>query len=118
MTTAGMRGVRNLLAAAALLWLAPGCGGEPAPEPPGTIARDVFVNTYVELRMAAIHSPDGRVSSPVKEGILEAGGITEADLLAFVDAHGPRPRFMADVWGEIDDTLRALRTQEATPAPP
>ena len=114
MTAARTREMRTLLGAV-LLWLAPGCGGEQAPEPSGTITRDAFVGTYVELRMAAVQSPDGRVTSAAKEEILEARGITEADLLEFAAAHGPRVQFMADVWGEIDDTLRALRTREDAP---
>ena len=104
----GMRG----LPGAGLLCLSLACGGEQASEAAGSIPRDVFVGTYVELRMAALHSPDGRVSPEAKAEILEAKGVTEADLLEYVDAHGERVQFMVEVWAEIDDTLRALRTED------
>ena len=99
-----------------LLCLLFACGGEQASEAAGTIPRDVFVGTYVELRMAALHSLDGRVSPEVKGEILEANGVTEADLLDYVDIHGARVQFMVEVWAEIDDTLRTLRTED-DPAP-
>ena len=109
------RGVRKLLGGA-LLWTMFACGGEQAPEAAGTISRDVFVGTYVELRMAALHSPDGRVGPEAKAEILEAKGVTEADLLEYVDVHGARVQFMVEVWAEIDDSLRSLRTED-DPAP-
>ena len=99
-----------------LMCIMAACGGQPPEESSQTIARDVFIGTYAELRMAALRSPDGRVSPQAKEEILEANGVTEDDLLEFVDAHGPRVQFMVEVWGEIDDTLRALRTEAADPA--
>ncbi len=109
------RGVGNLLGGG-LLCLLLACGGEQAPEAAGTISRDAFVGTYVELRLAALHSPDGRVSPEAKAEILEAKGVTEADLLEYVDVHGARVQFMVEVWAEIDDTLRSLRTEEPAPA--
>jgi len=109
------RGVRKFLTVG-LLCLLFACGGDQAPGAAGTISRGVFVDTYVELRMTALHSPDGRVSPEAKAEILEAKGVTEADLLHYVDVHGTRLQFMVEVWAEIDDTLRALRTQD-DPAP-
>lgn len=109
------RGARKFLGGG-LLCLLLACGGEQAREPAGTISRDVFVATYVELRMTALRSPDGRVSPEAKAEILEAKGVTEADLLDYVNVHGARLQFMVEVWAEIDDTLRALRTDD-DPAP-
>ena len=109
------RGVRKFLAGG-LLCLLFACGGDQAPDAAGTISRDVFVGTYVELRTAALHSPDGRVGPEAKAEILESNGVTEADLLDYVDVHGARLEFMVEVWAEIDDTLRALRTED-DPAP-
>lgn len=115
MTPSRAGGARRLLEGG-LLCLLFACGGDQAPGAAGTISRDVFVDTYVELRMTALHSPDGRVSPEAKAEILEARGVTEADLLDYVDVHGARLQFMVEVWAEIDDTLRALRT-ENDPAP-
>ena len=109
------RRLRKLMGSG-LLWGMFACGGEPAPEVAETISRDVFVGTYVELRMAALHSPDGRVSPEAKAEILEEKGVSEADLMQYLDIHGARVQFMVEVWAEIDDTLRALRTEE-DPAP-
>ena len=115
MTLVTARATRALVKSS-LLWATLACGGEQAPEAAGTISRDIFVGTYVELRMAALHSPDGRVSPEAKAEILEARGITEADLLDYIDVNGVRVQFMVEVWAEIDDTLRALRTEDE-PAP-
>ncbi|MYC97668.1 MAG: hypothetical protein F4X13_00230 [Gammaproteobacteria bacterium] len=115
MTPSRADGARRLLEGG-LLCLLFACGGDQAPGATGTISRDVFVDTYVELRMTALHSPDGRVSPEAKAEILESNGVTEADLLQYVDIHGARLQFMVEVWAEIDDTLRALRT-ENDPAP-
>lgn len=109
------RGVRKFLTGGLLCFVF-ACGGERASEAAGTISRDVFVGTYVELRAAALHSPDGRVGPDAKAEILESNGVTEADLLQYVDVHGTRLQFMVEVWAEIDDTLRALRTAD-DPAP-
>ena len=115
MRPATARGVRWLLGGG-LVCLLLACAGEPASEAAETIPRDVFVDTYVELRLTALRSPDGRVGAAAREEILEAKGVTEADLLGFVGVHGSRVRFMVEVWAEIDDTLRALRTEDSAPA--
>lgn len=115
MRPASARGARRLVGCG-LLFLLFACGGEQAPEAAGTISRDVFVGTYVELRTAALHSPDGRVGPEARAEILAANGVTEADLLEYVDVHGARVQFMVEVWAEIDDTLRSLRTED-DPAP-
>ncbi len=109
-----LSGMRNF-AASALLCALVACGGEQPSETPETIAREIFVETYVELRLAALRAPDGRISQSARDEILAAAGVSDADLLEFVDAHAPRVQFMVDVWGEIDDTLRVLRTREANP---
>lgn len=107
-------GVRRILRGG-LLCILFACGGEPAPEAAETIPRDVFVGTYVELRLSALRSPDGRVSPEARAEILEAKGVSEADLLEFVDVYGARVPFIVEVWAEIDDTLRSLRTQDPAP---
>lgn len=111
MRPAAARGLRMLLGGG-LPCLLLACGGEQAPEVAETIPRDVFVDTYVELRMTALHSPDGRVGAAAKAEILEGRGVTEADLLEYVDVHGARVQFMVEVWAAIDDTLRSLRTED------
>ena len=108
--------MRNVAAGAFLCALA-ACAGERTPETPDTISRDAFVGTYVELRMAALRSPDGRVDPSHRDEILAAAGVTDADMLEFVDVNARRVQLMVEVWGEIDDTMRVLRTREATPAP-
>ena len=115
MTPSRAGGARRLLKGG-LLCLLFACGGDQARDAAGTISRDVFVGTYVELRTAALHSPNGRVDPEAKAEILESNGVTEADLLDYVDVHGARLEFMVEVWAEIDDTLRALRTED-DPAP-
>lgn len=109
------RAVRNLLGGG-LVCILFACGETPAPEAADMISREAFVDTYVELRQRALRSPDGRISPSARDEVLEAKGVTEADLIEFVDAYGERVPFMVEVWAEIDDSLRSLRTQETTPA--
>lgn len=110
-----MTRMRNL-AAGTLVCVTAACVGEQTPSADAAITRDAFVEVYVELRMAALQSPEGRISESEREEILAGASLTEEDLLEFIDMHARRLEHMAEVWGEIDDTLRVLRTREANPA--
>ena len=94
-----MRRARALLAAA---FLAAGCshgGAEP------TIDRQTFIDTYVELRLAVLLSPEGILSDADRERILARHGVTAEDLVRFTEVRGSDPDFMLGVWSEVSSRL-------------
>lgn len=72
---------------------------------PETITREVFIDTYVDLRMTALNSQDQRVDSAGREQILAEHGVTADDLTLFADVHGAELEFMRDVWNDIEVRL-------------
>ena len=92
----------------ALLVLGAGCGPS---VPEGVIERDTFVEAYAELRIAALRTDSSRIAASEREAILERLGITEDDLLEFVDVHAADLEYMRDVWNEVE--LRMDRTPES-----
>jgi hypothetical protein len=90
------------LALLAATTLAAGCGGS-AETPP--IDREVFIETYVELRLAALESEDFEVDADSRDEILERLGVDQDALLYFADFHGRDVAFMNEVWTEVDRRL-------------
>lgn len=77
--------------------------------------RETFIATYADLRAAALSSRDGRIAPEHREEILEAHGVSEEELLRFVEIHGRDVEYMAEVWGEVEERLagRALESDTA-----
>jgi hypothetical protein len=82
------------------------CGGS-APE---TIDREVFIDTYVDLRTAALDTDSAKVAETDRAEILARHGVTEEDLLAFAEVHATELEFMRDVWNDVE--LRMDRTAD------
>lgn len=80
------------------------CGGDPA-ERPSDPARELFVEAYVGLRLAAMGSPDGVVSAGERDRILAEHDTSSDAMLAFVDANGEDLVFMRELWTEIWDRI-------------
>ena len=80
------------------------CGARSA----DSIDRDVFIATYVDLRVAALETDSQRVATSDRESILADHGIVEGDLEGFTDAHAEDLDFMRDLWNDIE--LRLDRT--------
>jgi hypothetical protein len=95
--------VRIRLLAAAVAALVLGCGDDAAPE--GVIDRETFIATWVDLRGAGIRTGDPLPASE-RTRVLGDHGVTEEQLLAFADAHGADPSYMADVWTEVEVRMR------------
>ena len=118
-----MRGRRRpspgaaLLAGAALVLS--GCGRDPAVSEADVIDRETFVATYVDLRTATLATPGDSLPAERKEEILGGHGVTEADLLAFAEAHGGDIDYMASLWAEVEKRLeeRQAPSGEPTGAP-
>lgn len=99
-----------------LLLVAAACGIDEDAPPRGreTISGETFVATYVELRRSALESETGQITAEERERILSERGITEDDVLTFVDVHGGRIDFMRDVWNDVE--ARLLESLEADTA--
>lgn len=92
------------LAAAALMAAAAACGDGDVPE--GALDRDTFIEVWVELQAATAELPEA--AQPAERArILGARGLTEDDLLEFVEVHGSDIAYMNDVWGEVLQRLEA-----------
>ncbi|MBW3534721.1 MAG: hypothetical protein KY453_05810 [Gemmatimonadetes bacterium] len=92
-----------LLAAAAAGSGACGAGEPPQAE---TIPRETFIATYVDLRKASLEGPGGPIDDGERQRVLEAHGVSEDDLLRFADVHGDDPRYMRELWDEIERRLQ------------
>ena len=107
-----MRGWRAWCAAAALLVAAAGC----EEEGPETISREVFVETYVALRVAELReSGDDGISAEARDRVLAEKGVTEEELLTFADVHGPDVNFMEQLWDDIETRLEEIRNTPDIP---
>jgi len=87
------------------------CGGEPA-MPTSSIDREQFISVYVELGLAQDRSADAGAFQTQKQAVLSRHGVSEAQLKEFVDVHGQRLDFMAEVW----DSVRQRMTTTASEA--
>ena len=70
----------------------------------GTIDRERFVATLVDLRRAIT---DDRFDDAVRDSILASHDVTAEELRAYVSAHAEDPAAYADTWREINETLTA-----------
>ena len=67
-----------------------------------TIDREVFIATYVDLRMAALETDSARIARADRDEILQRHGVTAGDLEAFAELRGDDLDFMRDVWNEVE----------------
>lgn len=82
------------------------CGGPSA----DTIDREVFIATYVDLRVAALDTDTAKVGTEEREEVLRRHGVTAEDLTTFAEVHATDLEFMRDVWNEVE--LRLDRAPE------
>jgi hypothetical protein len=101
----------RFLAVTALLLVVPGCGDASRTEG-ALIPRETFIETYVELRVAALRSADAVLSDSARAEILARRGVSEDELIDFVSVRGPELDFMRDLWNEIE-----IRMDSVPPIP-
>jgi hypothetical protein len=105
--------MKRTVAAAALLLALASCSSDTA-EPAGgdVIARETFIAAYVDLRMAAVASPDFRLPPGARDEVLARHGVDAEDLVRFAEAYGRDLELMNEVWTEVEERFRSA---DATP---
>lgn len=101
------RGERRLglaCGAVVLSALLAGCGVDRPTRAGETITPEAFVEAYVELRRAA-REVDSAAWESRKREILEARGLTEEALEAFVEARGADVVFLRQLWDTVQARL-------------
>jgi len=78
-----------------------GACGPSEPERP-TIDREVFIAVLVDLRMAALGTPDASLPPQERARILSDHELTEEELVTFAEVHGDDPDYMVEVWREVE----------------
>lgn len=109
---------RWIIALAFLLVAGSAACGEPESAervvPEGTISREQFIATYVELRYAVLESGADDIEPGAREEILRAQGVTAEDLFRFLDVYGTDVAYMRDLWQEIADIIELGRTAQTS----
>jgi hypothetical protein len=98
----------------ALVIAASACGGSDPAVPADVIDRETFIATYVELRNAAIATPDFQVTPELRAEILARHGVDAEDLIRFAEAHGEDLDYMNAVWIEVETRIEG---REVIPDP-
>lgn len=79
--------------------------------------RNRFVDTYVDLRAAALVRDDETLTDSARAAVLARHGATEDQLLDFVARHGSNLPFMRDIWNEIEVRLDSARVATGANTP-
>lgn len=102
-------------AAALLALVAAACSPDTAAPASGTtIDREAFIATYVDLRTTVVRAEAHELSDEDRSAVLSRHGVTEEDLLSFVETHGGNVAFMRQVWDEVEARLDAVRVLPGT----
>jgi hypothetical protein len=75
----------------------------------GAITTEHFVAVYIDLRMAALRSGTDQLPLEQRDDILDRHGVTEDDLLRFVEVHGQNAQLMHAIWDSIQSRIDHLR---------
>lgn len=78
-----------------------------------TIDREVFIATYVDLRIAALEADTRLLTDEARDEVLTQHAVTEERLKAFAEVHGRDVEFMSDVWAQVELRLDATRPDDA-----
>jgi hypothetical protein len=107
--------MKRTVAATALLLALASCSSDTAEPADGeVIDRETFIATYVDLRRAAIRSPDFRLTPEARNEILSRHGVGAQDLIEFAEANGRDLELMNEVWTEVEARIQDSG-EDATP---
>jgi hypothetical protein len=97
---------------AAVLLAGVGCSSPPSdPAAELTIPRETFLEAYVQLRAAAMRSSRWQIGTAERDRILAGLGITEQDLIIFVEVRGDDLEYMTGLWSDVDSIMLNWRTR-------
>lgn len=99
-----------VIVALTLFW---SCGGGATDVPEDTAGREAFMGAYVDLRTAALTARSFDIEDEVRDSILAVHGVTEQDLLDFIDTHGKDVEFMSALWTEVEARMVERRARAA-----
>ena len=86
--------------------LVAGCGGDgQAGETGDAIDRAVFIDAYIDLRVAALRTDSLELSDEARAEVLGRHGVSAEDLVNFGEVHGRELEFMRDVWNEVEQRM-------------
>jgi signal transduction histidine kinase len=87
-----------------MLMAAAGCGlTDPrAANGAGELSRDNFTAAYVALRRAQLQNPTPAAFEAAKRQILEQHGVSEDDMMDFVQRHSRDVQYMAELWESLE----------------
>ena len=88
-----------------IMLLASACSNATADD---VIDREAFIQTYVDLRVAALKTEAQRLSDEERAEVLTRTGVTADDLVRFAEVHGRDLDFMRDVWNDVELRMDAL----------
>jgi len=80
------------------------------------ISRSDFIEAYVDLRVAALRIPGEELTVEARDRVLQELGLTEDDLIHFIEVHGRDAQFMRRVWEEVDSIITEKRGLPAGPS--
>ena len=104
----------TFLTAGTLVLAIAGCAGSGSnPGEGDTISRDTFIRAYFELRMKGLRSPQMEISREDRDRVLNEVGVTEEELLTFVDLWGTDLEMMQGIWENVDSLMREARMADA-----
>ena len=72
------------------------------------ISQESFIAAYVDLRVAALTTDDGKITDAGRTAVLARYEVSDTDLLDFAEYHAQDLAFMRDVWDEIEVRLDTL----------
>lgn len=99
----------TLVAGCLVAW---SCGGDgAAPVAEETISQQAFIETYIALRVVGLRAPQQLISPEDRQRVLAEQGVSEEELLEFVEVHGEDVERMQGIWNEVESRLEELRTR-------
>lgn len=104
-----LHGVTRLLVLGLALVSGACTGTEPDPVVEG-LEPDRFIDTYVDLRFAALTRVEGEITPEQREEILTRHGVNADELLDFVELRGRDAVFMQEVWDSVEVRFQRKRS--------
>ena len=101
----------RIIVSTIVVMLCSSCSGGTTDPPEDTAEREAFIGAYLDLRATLLSGPSTDLDNEARDSILSAYGVTDQDLVDFIDMHGEDVEFMRDLWTEVE-TLQTERLEQ------